>query len=72
MMMRRRRRKMSGWAGRSRHSGKVLIPAAMAYDYGLVDERGVRSPPISSVKPGQFEPLVVLAQSWTILAPRGE
>ncbi|CAK9117703.1 unnamed protein product [Durusdinium trenchii] len=31
-------------------SGKVLIPAVMASGYGIVDERGVRSPPFTSVK----------------------
>lgn len=32
------------------HTGRVLVPALMARDYGLVDERGVRSPPFTSVK----------------------
>jgi len=31
-------------------SGRVLVPAAMAWGYGLVDERGVRSPPFTSLK----------------------
>eukprot|EP00931_Biecheleriopsis_adriatica_P108014 TRINITY_DN82343_c0_g1_i1.p1 TRINITY_DN82343_c0_g1~~TRINITY_DN82343_c0_g1_i1.p1 ORF type:complete len:393 (+),score=91.36 TRINITY_DN82343_c0_g1_i1:33-1211(+) len=31
-------------------TGKVIIPAVMASGYGLVDERGVRSPPFTSVK----------------------
>merc|ERR1712110_640448 len=32
------------------YTGKVLIPGIMAYGYGFVDERGVRSPPMTSVK----------------------
>jgi len=32
------------------YTGKVLAPSMMAYDYDIVDERGVRSPPFPSVK----------------------
>lgn len=35
---------------RSHHSGKVLIPAVMAFGYGIVDEHGLRSPPLTSLK----------------------
>ncbi|CAJ1377308.1 unnamed protein product [Effrenium voratum] len=33
-------------------TGKVLLPAIMAAGYGIVDERGVRSPPMISMKFG--------------------
>merc|ERR1712039_263727 len=32
------------------HSGKVLLPPVTAAGYGFVDERGVRSPPFTSLK----------------------
>merc|ERR1712070_1178776 len=32
------------------YTGKVLVPSVMAAGYGLVDERGLRSPPFTSLK----------------------
>eukprot|EP00927_Polykrikos_kofoidii_P010843 TRINITY_DN14580_c0_g1_i1.p1 TRINITY_DN14580_c0_g1~~TRINITY_DN14580_c0_g1_i1.p1 ORF type:complete len:412 (-),score=69.35 TRINITY_DN14580_c0_g1_i1:148-1338(-) len=32
------------------YTGKILVPSVMAYGYGIVDERGVRSPPMTSLK----------------------
>lgn len=47
------------------HTGKVLIPSLMAYDYGIVDERGVRSPSMTSVKSMLAgTALKSLLQSW--------
>merc|ERR1719428_790938 len=36
--------------GKMRHTGKVVIPSVMASGYGFLDERGVRSPPLTSLK----------------------
>jgi len=37
-------------ADMKRYTGKVVLPAVMASGYGFVDERGVRTPPFTSVK----------------------
>jgi len=48
------------------YSGKVMVPASMAADYGLVDERGVRSPPMTSVKSGLAQALRSLLEKFDL------
>jgi len=51
------------------HTGKVLVPALMAADYGIVDERGVRSPSMISVKAGLAQaarPLLEKLDIWSV------
>lgn len=35
---------------KQQHTGKILLPPVLAAAYGLVDERGARSPPMTSLK----------------------
>lgn len=51
------------------YTGKVLIPAVMAGGYGLVDERGVRSPPLVSLKfllSCQFKGVLESLDAWRL------
>merc|ERR1719414_1344948 len=51
------------------YSGKVVIPAIMAFGYGFVDERGVRSPALTSVKAGLaqlFRPVLEKLELWSV------
>merc|ERR1711907_16431 len=52
------------------HTGRVVVSAVMARDYGFTDERGVRSPPLTSIKSMAssllLKPLLKSAGIWEI------
>lgn len=52
-----------------RHTGRVFASSTLASGYGLVDERGVRSPPFTSVKfllATALQPILEQNDLWTI------
>jgi len=56
-------------ARRMDYTGKVLIPAVMAWGYDITDERGVRSPPFLSMKSllaAAARPLLEARGLWTV------
>lgn len=52
-------------------TGKVLVPSVMAWGYGILDERGVRSPPFTSLKfllSAALQPLLSRCGLWEVPA----